>query len=184
LVDVGDVLQVEPVVRGPETRIELVLRRVLQPRDLRRRKLLVEDIDLAGLERLNCRRPVHDDPALDARELHVGRVTPVRILHERDRSARLSVLHLEGPVRDDVLRARPALTELLDGLLVHRQENMVRGLLDEPRLDGRESHSQRPVVDGLDADLVAERIAVLLALVVLGRALDPEQLVAVVTRQL
>ena len=183
--NVGDVLDVEAVVVRTQCRIRLVLRRILQASDLVRRKsAAVERVDLARLERLNARRAVDDDLARHAREADVGCVTPVVVLHEVDLGVVLPLGELERTVGDDVLRLRPLVAELLHRRLVHGEERVMGGLLDEPRLRRRQLDDQREVVRRGDADLVREGIAVLLARVVLLRAFDAVELIRVVRGQL
>ena len=187
LLDVSDVLDVEPVVVGAETRVLLVLGRLLQPGDLVRRQALVEHVDLAGLERLHRGRAVGDHAAVDARQLDVGGVAPAVPLDQVDVGVVLPRLELERPVRDDVRRLGPLVAELLDGLLIDREERRVRRLLDEPRLRARQLDLEGRVVDGLDAHLVLQRVAVVLlgiAAVVLLRADDAVELVRVVGAEL
>jgi hypothetical protein len=89
-------------------------------------------------------------------------------------------IELERPVGDDVVRVRPPVSVLLDGRPVHRQERVVAHLLHEPRLRGGQVDDERAVVGRLDADLVRERVAALLARVVVGCADDAVELVRVV----
>ena len=121
---------------------------------------------------------------LDPLEGDVVGVTPVGVLDEVDLGLVLPRLEHERAVGDDVLRVRPVVAELLDRRLVDRQEQVVRDLLDEPRLLRGQLDLERVVVDRRDRDLVAERVAVLLAAVVFGGALDPVELVGVVGREL
>ena len=93
-------------------------------------------------------------------------------------------LELERAVGDDVLRIGPAVAVLLDGRPVNGQEGVVAHLLHEPRLRGGQLHLEGPVVQSLDADRVAQRVAVLLAGVVVGGADDSVELVRVVGGQL
>jgi hypothetical protein len=184
-VHVGQVLEVEAVVVRPECGVRLVLRGLLEACDLvRRQAARVERVHLAGLERLHPRRPVDDDLAVHARQRDVGGIAPVIPLHEVDGCVVLPRLELERAVGDDVLRIRPAVAELFDRGAVDGQERRVAHLLDEPGLRRRQQHLEGRVVESLDADLVGERLAVLLAGVVVGGADDPVKLVRVVRGQL
>jgi hypothetical protein len=96
-------------------------------------------------------------------------------------------LELERAVGDDVRRLGPLVAELVDGLLVHGQERVVRGLLHEPRLRRRQLDLEGLVVDRGHADFVAQGGAVVLLRVtggVLVRTDDAGELVRVVRSQL
>src|SRR3954464_3084206 len=64
------------------------------------------------------------------------------------------------------------------------EERRVADLLDEPRLRRRQLHLEGRVVEGLDADLVGERLTALLTGVVVGGADDSVELVRVVRGEL
>jgi hypothetical protein len=136
LVDVGDVGQVEAVVVRREVRDDGPLLRLLETVDLLRRLTAVVQagVDFAVLEGLESRDRVGDHARLDPRERDVAGVAPLVPLLERERGVVLPVRELERAARDDVLRVRPGVSELLDGRLVNRQERLMRGLGDEPRL--------------------------------------------------
>ena len=182
---VRDVLEVEAVEIRAEGGVGLVLRSLLQPADLVRREAAgIERVELAGLEGLDLRRPVHDDLPVYPRERDVVCIAPVLVLHEVDRGVVLPRLELEGPVGDDVPRLRPAVAELLDRRTMHREERGVAHLLHEPGLCGGQVHLERARIDRLDPDLVAKRGAVLLASVVFGGADDSVELIRVVSGEL
>ena len=70
---------------------------------------------------------------------------------------------MKGPLVTMFAGSVQFVAELLDRRLVHRQERVVRGLPDEPGLLRGQLDLERVVVDGGDADLVGERVAVVLA---------------------
>ena len=183
LVHVRDVLDVEAVDVGAEGRVLLVVLGLLDLGDLLGRQVRV-DVDLAGLVRLDGRRRVVDHAPVHARERDAVGVAPLLVLDQVDAVVVLPRLELERTVRDDVRGLGPLRAELLDRRPVHGEERRVRGLLDEPRLRGGQLDLQRLVVDRVDPDLLGERVAALLAAVVVLRADDAVELVGVVGGEL
>ena len=112
-------------------------------------------------------------------QVHVVGAAPVLPLHQSHRLVVLPAGQLVRAVGDDAGRLRPLLSVLLHRLAVHGEEGRVRRLGDEPRLRAGQLHLECVLVGRAHADLVAERSAVLLTRVVVGRADDPVELVGV-----
>ena len=119
-----------------------------------------------------------------ALDRHAARLTPavpflqvdLRVVPPFDEPVR--------PVGDDVRRLGPLVAPALDNGSGHGEEHVVGEQVREPGLGLPERDADRPLVERLDPDPVAEALAVALARVVGKRALDPVHDVGVASCEL
>jgi len=137
------------VVRAVEELLDVVARHVGEP------------VDAALLVEVEGRRRVLDRQELQLQVGHGRGVPVVGVLLEKDVLLHLPLLHPEGAVPDEVLRARPLLAVLLHGGAMDGEVGEEAGEVEEVGSRRLERDHESAVVLGLHADLVQRHVVLL-----------------------